>query len=406
MSVLAPSLRRDAQVMGLVGLAHASSHFFHLVLPPLFPILKLEFNVSYAQLGLLPGLFFAASGITQIISGFLVDHFGARRVLLVGLLLLSISMALCGLVTEFWMLIPLAVIGGIGNSVFHPADLAILTDKVSQPRLGRAYGIHALSGNIGWAVAPVFVMTVAQFSDWRTALVLAGSVGFAVLLVLLLSGTDLVESSRHKSSSKRPESTAGENLRMLLSPTVVSCFLYFTFLSTALIGIQTFGVTAMIQIYSVPLTLATAGLTLFLVSSGVGVVCGGIAADWTDRHDIITMAGMTLGAIIFFVIGSSAIPGSLLIPALIIAGFVAGTTTPSRDMLVRKVTPDGASGRVFGFVYSGLDVGSCLIPLILGSVLDRGAAPMVFYIIASMLLVTVLTVVNVRRYAQVRRQLV
>ena len=200
MSVLAPSLRRDAQVMGLVGLAHASSHFFHLVLPPLFPILKLEFDVSYAQLGLLPGLFFAASGITQIISGFLVDHFGARRVLLVGLLLLSISMALCGLVTEFWMLIPLAVIGGIGNSVFHPADLAILTDKVSQPRLGRAYGIHALSGNIGWAVAPVFVMTVAQFSDWRTALVLAGSVGFAVLLVLLLSGTDLVASSRHKRS--------------------------------------------------------------------------------------------------------------------------------------------------------------------------------------------------------------
>ena len=170
--------------MGLVGLAHASSHFFHLVLPPLFPILKQEFDVSYAQLGLLPGLFFAASGVMQIISGFLVDQFGARRVLLAGLVLLSISMLLCGLVSEFWMLIPLAVVGGIGNSVFHPADLAILTDKISRPRLGRAYGIHALSGNIGWAAAPVFIMTVVQFSDWRTALVLAGCVGFAVLLVL------------------------------------------------------------------------------------------------------------------------------------------------------------------------------------------------------------------------------
>ena len=389
--------------MGLVGLAHASSHFFHLVLPPLFPILKQEFDVSYAQLGLLPGLFFAASGVMQIISGFLVDQFGARRVLLAGLVLLSISMLLCGLVSEFWMLIPLAVVGGIGNSVFHPADLAILTDKISRPRLGRAYGIHALSGNIGWAAAPVFIMTVVQFSDWRTALVLAGCVGFAVLLVLLLSGTELVESARHAASTRRPEVTAGENVRMLLSPTVVSCFLYFTFLSTALIGIQTFGVTAMVQIYSVPLTLATTGLTLFLVASGVGVVCGGFAADWTDRHDVITMLGMTLGAIIFFVIGSSSISSSMLIPALIIAGFVAGTTTPSRDMLVRKVTPEGASGRVFVFVYSGLDLGSCLIPLILGWVLDYGSAPVVFYIIGSMLLVTVLTVVNVRRYVQVRR---
>ena len=389
--------------MGLVGLAHASSHFFHLVLPPLFPILKQEFDVSYAQLGLLPGLFFAASGVMQIISGFLVDQFGARRVLLAGLVLLSISMLLCGLVSEFWMLIPLAVVGGIGNSVFHPADLAILTDKISRPRLGRAYGIHALSGNIGWAAAPVFVMTVVQFSDWRTALVLAGCVGFAVLLVLLLSGTELVESARHAASTRRPEVTAGENVRMLLSPTVVSCFLYFTFLSTALIGIQTFGVTAMVQIYSVPLTLATTGLTLFLVASGVGVVCGGFAADWTDRHDVITMLGMTVGAIIFFVIGSSSISSTMLIPALIIAGFVAGTTTPSRDMLVRKVTPEGASGRVFGFVYSGLDLGSCMIPLILGWVLDYGSAPVVFYIIGSMLLVTVLTVVNVRRYVQVQR---
>ena len=176
MSTLVPSLRRDAHVMSLVGLAHASSHFFHLVLPPLFPILKQEFDVSYAQLGLLPGLFFAASGVMQIISGFLVDQFGARRVLLAGLVLLSISMLLCGLVSEFWMLIPLAVVGGIGNSVFHPADLAILTDKVSRPRLGRAYGIHALSGNLGWAGAPMFIMTVVQFSDWRTALVLAGCV--------------------------------------------------------------------------------------------------------------------------------------------------------------------------------------------------------------------------------------
>ena len=390
--------------MGLVGLAHACSHFFHLVLPPLFPILKSEFGVSYAELGLLPALFFAASGVMQIVCGFLVDHFGARRVLLSGLALVSISILLSGFVTEFWMLIPLAILGGVGNSVFHPADLAILTAKVSAPRLGRAYGTHALAGNIGWALAPVFVMTVVQFSDWKTALVLSGLVGLVVWLLLIVTGPELTDSGRNSARTRdRPSADAvRENIRLLLSPTVFSCFLYFTFLSTALIGIQTFGVTAMVQIYAIELTLATAGLTVFLVASGTGVVCGGFAADWTDRHDLITISGMMIGALIFLGVGSAGFSTSILIPALAVAGFASGMTTPSRDMLVRKSTPRGASGRVFGFVYSGLDLGSCLIPLVLGWVLDRGTPKFVFYIIASMLMLTILTVFRVRRYASLQ----
>jgi len=390
--------------MGLVGLAHACSHFFHLVLPPLFPILKSEFGVSYAELGLLPALFFAASGVMQIVCGFLVDHFGARRVLLSGLALVSISILLSGFVTEFWMLIPLAILGGVGNSVFHPADLAILTAKVSAPRLGRAYGTHALAGNIGWALAPVFVMTVVQFSDWKTALVLSGLVGLVVWLLLIVTGPELTDSGRNSARTRdRPSADAvRENIRLLLSPTVFSCFLYFTFLSTALIGIQTFGVTAMVQIYAIELTLATAGLTVFLVASGTGVVCGGFAADWTDRHDLITISGMMIGALIFLGVGSAGFSTSILIPALAVAGFASGMTTPSRDMLVRKSTPRGASGRVFGFVYSGLDLGSCLIPLVLGWVLDRGTPKFVFYIIASMLMLTILTVFRVRRHASLQ----
>ncbi len=390
--------------MGLVGLAHACSHFFHLVLPPLFPILKSEFGVSYAELGLLPALFFAASGVMQIVCGFLVDHFGARRVLLSGLALVSISILLSGFVTEFWMLIPLAILGGVGNSVFHPADLAILTAKVSAPRLGRAYGTHALAGNIGWALAPVFVMTVVQFSDWKTALVLSGLVGLVVWLLLIVTGPELTDSGRNSARARdRPSADAvRENIRLLLSPTVFSCFLYFTFLSTALIGIQTFGVTAMVQIYAIELTLATAGLTVFLVASGTGVVCGGFAADWTDRHDLITISGMMVGALIFLGVGSAGFSTSILIPALAVAGFASGMTTPSRDMLVRKSTPRGASGRVFGFVYSGLDLGSCLIPLVLGWVLDRGTPDIVFYIIASMLMLTILTVFRVRRHASLQ----
>ena len=177
MSNRVADLRHDLRVMGLVGSAHASSHFFHLILPPLFPILKLDFDVSFAALGLLPTLFYGASGIAQTIAGFLVDRFGARRVLLLGLTLLSISVIGYGFCFSFWGLMFFSITAGLGNSVFHPADLSILTNKISTKRLGKAYAIHAFSGNIGWALAPIFIVTLASFWDWRTATILAGLIG-------------------------------------------------------------------------------------------------------------------------------------------------------------------------------------------------------------------------------------
>ena len=394
-------LGRDLKVMGLVGSAHAASHFFHLILPPLFTILKVEFAVSYTELALLTGLFYAASGVCQTIAGFLVDHFGARRILLLGLTLLSVSVMGYGFATEYWMLAVLSVLAGIGNSVFHPADLSILTSKISAPRLGRAYGVHALSGNLGWAAAPFFVVTIAQYTDWRTATIAAGMVGLAIVASFIIWGSDLAEATRPAS----PRSTTIDeprhqavrrNLVLLLSPTILSCFLYFAFLAAALIGIQSFGVAAMQALYGVEIETATTALIAFLIGSAAGIFCGGFAADRTDRHDIIAMGGVLLAGVVLVTIGSQTITAFLLIPALALAGFLSGTTAPSRDMLVRKATPKGATGRIFGFVYSGLDVGSSMMPLAMGMVMDGGRADLVFYGCAAMLLVTMATVTQVK----------
>lgn len=403
MSDITAPLGRDLKVMGLVGSAHAASHFFHLILPPLFPILKQEFGVSYTELALLTTLFYAASGFAQTLAGFLVDRFGARRILLCGLSVLSLSVIGYGFATHYWILIALSVCAGLGNSVFHPADLSILTSKVSAPRLGRAYATHGLCGNLGWAIAPVFVGTITVLSDWRVAAIAAGMVGLAIVAAFLIWGAELSDGEREATPpASRPAGRAdaiASNIRLLLSPTIVSCFLYFAFLAAALIGVQAFGVAAIQQLYAVEYSAATAALTAFLVGAAAGVFAGGVLADRTDRHEIIAMAGVALSAVVLTMLGAQFVTVALVVPALALAGFFSGTTGPSRDMLVRKATPKGATGRIFGFVYSGLDLGSSLMPLALGIVMDNGNADWVFYTCAIMLVVTMATVTQVKARA-------
>ena len=343
-------LRSDLRVMGLVGAAHGASHFFHLVLPPLFPILKEEFDVSFSALALLTTCFYGVSGIAQTLAGFLVDRFGARNILLGGLTLLATSVIGYGLATEFWMLLLFSLLAGLGNSVFHPADLSILTQKVTTLRLGKAYGVHAFSGNVGWAAAPVFCLA-----------------------------------------------SLNENLSLLFSSTILSCFCFFALLAAALVGIQSFGISAIQDLYDINIKHATFALTTFLVCSAIGILSGGILADKTTRHDLIAMIGVMLSGLVLILIGSQLITASSVIACLGLSGFFSGFTAPSRDMLVKKVTPTGSTGRIFGFVYSGLDFGSSLMPLLLGLIMDIGSANYVFYACAVMLFLTIFTVANVKK---------
>lgn len=387
--------------MGLVGMAHFASHFFQLVLPSLILFLKDDFAVQYAALGLLPTLLYGTSGLAQTPAGFLVDRFGPRRVLLWGLTLLSLATMAAALAGEFWMLLPLAVVAGLGNSVFHPADLSILTSKVDPQRLGRAYGSHALCGNLGWAAAPILMVGIATVSDWRVAVVVAGAIGLGIVALILLFGHDMADEPKpERKATDAPPVPVLTNVRLLLSGNIVSCFLYFAFLAAALIGIQTFGPSAMTALYDLEVDTAALALTVFLLATAAGVAIGAFAADNTDRHDLIAITGMAIAALLVLPVAMGLTPGMLILLALGAAGVASGMTTPSRDMLVRAATPEGASGRVFGFVYSGLDLGSTAMPVCVGWLMDHGRPDGVFYAVTALLFCTMGTVLLVRSSAR------
>jgi FSR family fosmidomycin resistance protein-like MFS transporter len=398
-SVGADSLRRDVRVISLVGTAHFVSHFFQLALPPLFPVLKAELGVAYVALGLMMSLFYAASGIGQTAAGFLVDRFGARPILLGGMGLLAGSIALAGFSASYFILLPIAVLAGLGNSVFHPADYAIFNASITPSRLGRAYSVHGICGNLGWAVAPAVIVTLGGLFGWRPALVMTGGLGLAVTLLLAIGGEALAD-DRQRGPARGGSRPAGlaHDLRVLLVAPVLVAFAYFALLATALIGLQTFSVAAMVAVYAAPLTLATGALTGFLLGSSAGILLGGMLADRTSRHDVVAGGGMLLAAAMTLSIATGALPLALLAVAMVLAGFCLGVTSPSRDMLVRAATPRGASGKVYGFVYSGLDLGSSVTPLVFGWLLDLGAPRTIFVVAAGLMLLTIVTVVQVRRH--------
>ncbi|MEK7444694.1 MAG: MFS transporter [candidate division NC10 bacterium] len=393
--------RRDARIIGLVGSAHFTSHFFQLALPPIFPLLRAEFRTSYVALGLLMTVFYGASGIMQTVSGFLVDRFGAHRVLVSGIALLAGAIGLAGLAASYGMLAAVALLAGMGNSVFHPADYAIFNSMVSPGRLGRAYGVHSICGNLGWAAAPAFIVTLSALFGWRAALVTAGGLGLMVALALSTQGEAL---RREQRQTGHCSGMAGAGLResvgFLLQTPILMAFAYFALMATALIGLQTFSVTAMVAIYEAPLTLATGSLTGFLLGSAAGILVGGFLADRNPRHDVVAGTGMLLGACLSLVLGTGAPALPLLAVMMTLTGFCLGVTSPSRDMLVRAATPPGASGKVYGFVYSGLDLGSSITPLVFGWLLDRGEPRLVFVMAAGFMLLTIVAVVQVRRHGR------
>jgi MFS transporter, FSR family, fosmidomycin resistance protein len=398
-----PGFRNDVRVIGdiriisLVACAHFFSHFFQLTLPPLFPLLKEIWGVPYVALGLAMSVFYGASGIGQPVSGFLVDRVGAHRVLLGGMALFSASIALAGLVPTYWLLLPVALLAGLGNSVFHPADYSILNASVNPRRIGRGYSVHAISGNLGWAVAPIVVVGLTAHFGWRVALVMVGAAGLAVVSVLATQLRAFVGVR----PAERPKTTAGREVRLLLTAPILSAFAYFTLIATALIGLQTFGVATLMRVYDMPLSLATGALTAFLVGGAIGILTGGLLADRTHRHDVVAVAGLVTAAGFMMLLATGALAPTLLPIVLGITGFCHGATGPSRDMLVRAATPPGASGKVFGFVYSGLDLGSCLTPLAFGWLLDHGDPRMLFVAVGILMLCTIATVVQVRRSARV-----
>lgn len=384
-------MKNDATVIGLISFAHGMSHFYQLLLAPLFPFIKDELGVSYAALGFLVALFYTLSGLLQPLAGFVVDRYGARSVLLAGVSFFVAATLVMGLSTSYAMLALGAALGGIGNSVFHPADFAILNARVSSTRLGYAFSAHGVVGYVGYAVAPVFSVAIGAALGWQAALLAGAVLGVGLLLLLLLNSRHLVIGAQpRKKGSLKTE--AG----VLFAAPVVLCFVYFTVFAAGLAGLQSFGVSAMVEQYRIAATSASSALTAYLVSAALGILAGGFVAARTTRHDFVAAAGMGVSALAILAVAMNVVPGAALAAALAISGFASGVVAPSRDLIVRASTPPGAAGRVFGFVYSGLDVGAFATPVFYGWMLDHGMPHAVFYTIFVFTLAAMLTVLLVR----------
>jgi FSR family fosmidomycin resistance protein-like MFS transporter len=405
----APPLRQDATVIGLVGLAHSVSHFSQLLLAPLFPWLKAEFNVSYTELGALLTIFFVVSSGVQTASGFVVDRFGPRPVLFGGLGLLVLAALGYASATSYAMLAGCAVVAGLGNGVFHPADYTLLNRKVHKTRLGHAYSAHGITGTLGWAAAPALMVPMALAGGWRAAMLSAASVAALVLVVLWwhrdrLSLTDTpapaapLATATGAAAAPRPEGP----FDFLRIPAVWMCFAFFFFYAVALSAVQSFAPESARQLHDVPLHWVALCLSIYMVGSASGMVVGGFLASDPARCERIVGVGMGLAACIAVGVALLPVPG-WSVPLLFgLMGAVTGSASPSRDMLVKRSTPENASGRVFGVVYSGLDIGQALAPLLFGRLMDLHQYSAVWLGLAAVQLVLIAGAFNVRK---VRREL-
>ena len=387
--------RQDVTLIALVGLAHGISHFSQLLLPPLFPWLKDAFGVSYAELGLLLTIFFVVSCIVQALSGFVVDKFGPRPVLFAGLGLIGLAAFGFGMSPGYWTMAFFTVIAGLGNGVFHPVDYTLLNRKVHQSRLGHAFSVHGVTGSLGWALAPAMMVPITLAYSWRVALMCAGVLAFVVLGVLWLHraqlALDVIEPKKHEAVA-----TEG-SLSFLKIPAVWMCFGFFFFYAMSLSGVQTFAPGAARILHDVPVNLAAMCLTIYMVCSACGMVAGGFMVSDPARCERIIGMGFGAAAMVALIIGFTDVP-ALLVPVLFgVMGFGAGTAGPSRDLIVKRASPPNATGRVYGVVYSGLDIGQAVAPLMFGTLMDHQQPKMVWLGIAVVQGVLIVNAFNVRK---------
>ena len=392
------TLRADARVIALVGLAHGTSHFYHLILAALFPWLKPAFGLSYAELGLLLTAFFVVSGVGQALAGFVVDKVGARSVLFFGMAMLGISALVLSVAGTYAALMAGALLAGVGNSLFHPADYTLLNQRVSRARLAHGFSVHGISGNIGWAAAPLFMTTVAAFSSWRMALASAAILPCAVLAILVLNRAHLRPEPKAASA---PAAASGEGtLSFLRLRAVWMCFAFFFLTAVSLGGIQAFSSIGLMQLYGISRELATGSYTAYMLASAGGMLLGGfvgVRATGAGRqdHDRTVAIAFAVAAALALLLGVAVVPGWLALPLMALVGFFSGIAGPSRDLMIRAAAPKNATGRVYGVVYSGLDSGLSVGPALFGLVMDAGHPGWLFAGIALFQALAIVTAVGV-----------
>ena len=389
-------LRQDARTIALIGLAHGSSHFFHMLLPPLFPWLIGEFGFSYSELGLLVSVFFVVSGVGQALSGFLVDRVGARPVLFFALASFATAGLVAGTAQGYAGLLVAAALAGLGNAPFHPVDFTILNKRVSPQRLGHGFSVHGISGNLGWATAPVFMAGIASATgSWRAAC-LCGALLALVVLAVMVWNRDALDDRQGAWAHQAPGASAVADehpMAFLKLPSVWLCFSFFFWSTCALSAIQSFASPALQSMYGLPLSVTAMVVTGHMLCGAAGMVAGGFLVGRVQRLEKVISVCLLASAALLVVVGAGAswLPGLAAVVVASIAGLGTGLAGPSRDMLIKRAAPPGATGRVYGTVYSGLDLGFCLAAPVFGAMLDRGITSGIFFGSAATLALSVVS---------------
>ena len=392
----------DVRVIALISLAHGSSHFFHLILPPMFPWLKDAFALSYAELGLLMSVFFLISCVAQAASGFLVDRIGARPVLFGGIGLLILAALVYSQSNGYAMLLLGAVIAGCGNGIFHPVDYTLINHKVSPPNLPYAYSMHGVTGYLGWAAAPAFMVGIAQLTDWRIAFLSAAVLEAFILLILWLNKSQLIDDvqERHTQSHSgaqaiNPGSAPVSSFAFLRLPAVWFCWIFFFFSMASTSSLQSFAPSSLFKIYQIPLDIGSYFITLLALGSASGVLFGGYLAAKLQAPERIVSFCLSITIVMCLLLGTGLVSAEMIPLIFFALGFGYGVVAPSRDLLVKLATPKGVAGRVYGIVYSGIDLGAAVGPFIFGFFMDAGLPKALFIGIALFQLLIIPTVFKV-----------
>ena len=383
---------RDAKVIALVAIAHFTSHVHIMLLPPIFGQVKEAFGVSYTQLAVALTAFNVASALLQTPAGFLVDRIGPRLMLTAGLIVGALAITAAALLPGYWFFVIAYAFLGLANTVYHPADYSILSSAIDGRKIGKAFSIHTFAGYLGSGVTPALVLACAAIWNWQGAFLFAAALSFAVALLLIVAGGILPRVVRKPMEPTKAEAKVG--LDLLLSGPILRNLLFFFCIAMANGGLQTYSIVGLAAIHDTPGTVANIGLSGFLLFSAAGVLVGGIIADRTPHHEWVAAIGFACTSAMAVLMAWVNMPGAVLITVMSVGGLLNGIIQPSRDMMVRAVTPAGSFGKVFGFVSTGFNLGGMVAPLLYGFLMDRGEPRAIFMIVVAFILLGLVTAIT------------
>jgi MFS transporter, FSR family, fosmidomycin resistance protein len=395
--LLGASRAPHVRIVGAVSAAHFVSHYYILLLAPLLPFVRADYGVSYTEIGLALAAFNVVSTALQTPVGFLVDWLGARVLLILGLMIGAGAFVIAGLVDSYWVLVAMFALAGVGNTVYHPADYALLSNHVAADRIGQAFSIHTFAGMLGSSVAPASLLMMQSLWGWRGAFIGAGILGFATA-ALLIAIRDNPAPPAHLASAK-PGADNSAGWRLLLSPPILLNLFFFMLLAMMSGGMYNYSVVALGALNATPVTTANIALSTYLLLSAGGVLIGGLLVGRTTRHGLVATVGLAAIALLTVLIAYGDLGAWLLILIMTVCGFFYGVIMPSRDMIVREITPPGSFGKVFGFVTTGFNIGGIISPLIFGAIMDHGSPRLVFLLVAAFSLIAIVTVATLPRRA-------